>query len=106
MAGRSGPQDRLHAEITGDDRLGIWIAVEGVPYFVPHDKARWLQDRSVRRALNIDLLSGFHLRWGSLDADINFDNFDMIEPGRPHRCRGPGGDAVRAGSKAVKEGKA
>ena len=63
----------LHAEITGADKLGIWLTINGAPYFVAHEKAQWLRDPAVRRILNINLPNGFHLRWDSLDLDIDVD---------------------------------
>jgi hypothetical protein len=48
--------------------------VDGAPYFVAHEKTGWLRDPAVRRLLNMILLNGFHLRWDSLDADIDVDD--------------------------------
>ncbi len=63
----------LFAEITSSDKLGIWIMLDGIPYFVAHEKTCWLRDPAVRRMLTITMLNGFHLRWDSLDADIDVD---------------------------------
>jgi hypothetical protein len=63
----------LCAEITGADKLGIWIQLDGAPYFVAHEKTIWLRDPAVRRMLHISLPNGFHLRWDSLDADLDVD---------------------------------
>ena len=63
----------LCAEITGADKLGIWITVDGVPYFVAYEKTGWLRDSAVRRMLLLALPNGFHLRWDSLDADLDVD---------------------------------
>jgi hypothetical protein len=68
--GRGG---RIFAEVTGSDRLGIWITVAGVPYFVAHEKTRWLRDPAVRGMLGMDLPNGLHLHWDSLGIDIDLD---------------------------------
>ena len=66
-------QSALCAEITSADKLGIWIHLDGAPYFVAHEKTIWLRDPAVRRMLHISLPNGFHLRWDSLDADLDVD---------------------------------
>ncbi|MBN2106142.1 MAG: hypothetical protein JW832_01870 [Deltaproteobacteria bacterium] len=66
-------QNSLCAEITGAGKLGIWIMLNGAPYFVAHEKTVWLRDPAVRRMLHISLPNGFHLRWDSLDADLDVD---------------------------------
>jgi len=63
----------LCAEITGADKLGIWILLDGAAYFVAHEKTIWLRDPAVRRMLHIALPNGFHLRWDSLNADLDVD---------------------------------
>jgi hypothetical protein len=72
--GAAGQQQRpepLCAEITGADRLGIWITLAGTPYFIAHEKSGWIRDPAVRGMLNMTMPNGFHLRWDSLDADID-----------------------------------
>jgi hypothetical protein len=63
----------LNAEITGADKLGVWLRVGGVSYFVAHEKMQWLRDPAVRRMLNLNLPNGMHLRWDSLDQELDID---------------------------------
>lgn len=72
-AEKKGAPGVLRAEVTGADKLGIWLTVNGAPFFVAHEKAPWLRDPAVRRMLNLDLPNGLHLRWDSLDVDIDVD---------------------------------
>ena len=61
-------------EITNISSQGVWIDVKDKEYFMSYEEFPWFQDAKVKDILEVQLLHDHHLRWESLDVDLDIDS--------------------------------
>jgi len=61
----------LQIEVTNVDSQGIWLFVEGREYFLPYEKYPWFKESKLADVLNVELYSGGHIYWPTLDVDLS-----------------------------------
>lgn len=57
--------------ITGISTHGIWVLIGEMEYHIPFSDYPALADAKISEIHQVDLLHGHHLRWDSLDVDID-----------------------------------
>ena len=72
--------DILPVEVTHISCHGVWLLVDGVEYFMPHDQFPWFKDASVADVFDVELLNEGHLYWSQLDVDLSVASIEA-----PHR---------------------
>ena len=61
-------------EVTNISSHGIWLFVKLKEYFLPFEDFPWFKDAKISDVLDVDLLNDHHLRWESLDVDLELDS--------------------------------
>lgn len=69
----------LAVEVTHLNEHGLWLLVNGMEYFLPHDDFPWFKEAKVADILNVQLLHGRHLHWPKLDVDLAVESLDDLE---------------------------
>ena len=59
--------------------FGIWIFVKGKEYFLDYKNYPYFQEKTIKDIQNVRLLHDFHLRWPSLDIDLEIDVLENPE---------------------------
>ncbi len=68
----------LEVEILNIDLHGLWLFANGREYFLPYGEFPWFREAKVADVLNVELLHEFHLRWPSLDIDLDLNSLEDI----------------------------
>ena len=63
-------------EIFNIDAHGLWLFANGKEYFLPYEEFPWFKEARVADILNVQLLHEFHLRWPSLDIDLDLNSLE------------------------------
>ncbi len=63
-------------EIFNIDAHGFWLFANGKEYFLPYEEFPWFKEARVADILNVQLLHEFHLRWPSLDIDLDLNSLE------------------------------
>jgi len=63
-------------EIFNIDTHGFWLFANGKEYFLPYEELPWFKEARVADILNVQLLHEFHLRWPSLDIDLDLNSLE------------------------------
>jgi hypothetical protein len=58
-------------EVTNVDNQGLWLLVEGKEYFLSHENFPWFKKSKLADILNVELYSGGHIYWPTLDVDLS-----------------------------------
>jgi hypothetical protein len=58
-------------EVTNVDSQGLWLLIEGKEYFLSHENFPWFKESKLADVLNVELYSGGHIYWPSLDVDLS-----------------------------------
>jgi hypothetical protein len=58
-------------EVTSVDSQGLWLFVEGTEYFLSYENFPWFKEAKLADVLNVELLSGGHIYWPTLDVDLS-----------------------------------
>ncbi len=64
------------AEVTNVSPHGLWVLVERREYFLPFSAYPWFSDAKISELLAVELIHGRHLRWPSLDVDIEVESLE------------------------------
>lgn len=62
------------AEVTHISPHGIWLLIEEQEYFLGFTDYPWFEDAKVADIHQLELIHGRHLRWESLDVDIELSS--------------------------------
>jgi len=65
-------------EVTNISQHGIWLFVRETEYFLPFDEYPWFKDAKVGDIMEVALLNDHHIRWGSLDIDLDVES--LVDP--------------------------
>lgn len=65
------------AEVVGITPRGVWLAVRGREYLLPHTTFPWFAKASFRQVQNVTLLRNHHLHWPDLDVDLELDCLEV-----------------------------
>lgn len=60
-------------EVTNVDSQGIWLFVDPKEHFLPYEEFPWFKEAKLSDVLNVELLSGGHIHWPSLDVDLSIE---------------------------------
>ena len=63
-------------EVTNISSQGVWIDVDAREYFMSYEDFPWFKDATVKDILDVQLLHDHHLRWESLDIDLDVASLD------------------------------
>jgi hypothetical protein len=58
-------------EVANVDSQGLWLFVEGKEYFLSYEEFPWFKDSKLSDVLNVELHSGGHICWPTLDVDLS-----------------------------------
>ena len=64
------------AEITNISSQGVWIDVKDREYFMSYEEFPWFKDAKLKDILEVQLIHDHHLRWKTLDVDLDLDSLD------------------------------
>ena len=70
---------RPGAEILNVSKFGIWILIKGDEYFLDYKRHPWFQEASVGEIYDFEFRFGHHLRWPSLDVDLEVESLKHPE---------------------------
>jgi len=62
--------------VTNVSPHGLWVLVGEREYFLPFSAYPWFSDAKVSELLAVELIHGRHLRWPSLDVDIEVESLE------------------------------
>ena len=57
-------------EVVNVSPHGLWLAVRGKEYFLPHEEFPWFQDARLSEIHRVQLVHGRFLRWEDLDVEL------------------------------------
>jgi hypothetical protein len=78
---KSSPRGRAtSAEVSHISPFGIWVLVARREFFLAYDTFPWFRGATVAQIHEVELQHGHHLRWPSLDVDLDLDR--MAKPER------------------------
>ena len=94
-------------EVTNVSRHGFWILLGDRELHVPFATFPWFRDAPIAKLTRVQLLSGDHLYWPSLDIDLSIESIEhperfplvsKFEASRPSRGarRAPSGVRLRS----------
>jgi len=92
------------AEVTHVSSHGLWVLVNEKEYLLPYSDYPWFSEAKVSEIMAVELIHGRHLRWASLDVDIEVESLDypdrypLVYRNGSHRTAAP--RANRGGLKA------
>ena len=84
MSSRARGKTILGNEVTGIGKDGLWLIYEGREYYVPFEDYPVFGDATVEQIYSMTVSAPGHLRWKSLDCDIEIealerpDDFPLI----------------------------
>lgn len=61
-------------EVTSISGQGVWVFVMDREYFLPFDDFPWFRDAKVGDIMEVELQHGHHLRWETLDVDLELES--------------------------------
>ena len=61
------------------DPFGVWILVNGSEYFLEHEKFPWFVDAKISDIFELKQPHLDHLRWDSLDVDLDLQSLKNPE---------------------------
>jgi hypothetical protein len=67
------------AEVLSISQFGIWILVYEKEYFLSAREFPWFHSAKVEDVLDISLENDNHIRWKSLDIDLDLRSLDKLE---------------------------
>lgn len=67
------------AEVLSISPYGIWLIALGREYFLPYSKFPWFKNAPVNEVFEISLIQKNHLRWESLDIDLEINSLSQLE---------------------------
>jgi hypothetical protein len=67
------------AEVLDLTPRGLWLLVNDREFFLPYDDFPWFKGASVKDAFAVQLEHGTHLRWPTLDVDLEVESLDRLE---------------------------
>ena len=62
-----------HCQVTGIERCGFWLLVDGVEYFVPFDDYPVFRQATIDQIYAVQQIGPEQLHWPELDADIELE---------------------------------
>ena len=67
------------AEVSHISTHGVWVLVGEIEFHLGFDDYPWFRDARISEIQSVELLYGTHLRWESLDVDIELDSLKTPE---------------------------
>ncbi|MFQ5329170.1 MAG: DUF2442 domain-containing protein [Thermodesulfobacteriota bacterium] len=65
-------------EVLNIDIHGLWLFVKGKEYFLGYNDFPWFRDARVSDIFSVELHHDFHLRWPSLDIDLDLTSIENL----------------------------
>lgn len=69
----------LGSEVTAIGREGFWLIYSGKEYYVPFDDYPVFKDATVEQIYSMTVIAPGHLRWDSLDCDMEVEALERPE---------------------------
>ena len=66
-------------EVSNISLHGIWLFVKDKEHFLSFDEYPWFRDAKIGDILKVELLNDHHLRWETLDVDLELES--LVNPG-------------------------
>ena len=66
-------------EVSTISRHGIWLFVKDTEYFLSFDEYPWFRDAKIGDIMKVELLNDHHLRWDTLDVDLELESLTNPE---------------------------
>lgn len=79
MKSKKPARSTSKAEVISISQFGIWILVLGKEYFLSAKEFPWFHSAKVEDVLEIRLQNQNHIRWESLDIDLDLRSLDKLE---------------------------
>jgi hypothetical protein len=64
------------AEVTHISTHGLWVLVGEREYLLPYSDYPWFSDAKISDLMTVKLIHGRHIRWPSLDVDIEMESLE------------------------------
>lgn len=79
MSLRARGKDILGSEVSAIGRDGFWLIYEGKEYYVPFEDYPIFKNATVEQIYSLAVIAPEHLRWESLDCDIEVEALEKPE---------------------------
>ena len=76
MISKNSGMSISNCEVTDISKYGLWILINEKEYYISFDLFPMLKNASVDKIFQVKYYPPDHLRWESLDIDIELDSLD------------------------------